>query len=166
MNKRPIFLLTGASGSGKTSVIPELYKVNPEDIVFDLDSLYGPLKDWNIIKNVWIHIANQITLNNRITILCGTFMPQELEKMDLKDRFDFYFIGLHCSDEIREKRLKERNWDDELIKEHKDFNNWIVNNADKAFDPKMPLIDTSDLLPNEVAMRINNYVKTIICEEI
>lgn len=162
MNKKPLFLLTGASGSGKTTVIPELYNECPEHIVLDLDALNGPLEGWDHIKNIWIHMANQIALNDRITILSGTFMPWEYEKVDLKDRFSPYFIGLYCSDEIREARLKARGWSDQLIKDHKEFNEWILNNADKSFDPKMPLIDTSNMQPAEVARVIREYVDSVI----
>ena len=161
-SKTPIFLITGASGSGKTRVIPELYNVCPEMIVFDLDTLHGPLNGWAKIKNVWIHIANQIALNNRITILSGTFMPEEFEKVDLKERFQPYFIGLHCSDEMREKRLKERGWSEKLIKDHKEFNNWIINNASTAFKPAMPLFDTSNTPPEDVALKIKECIKILI----
>jgi broad-specificity NMP kinase len=158
MSKTPIFLITGASGSGKTTIISELYKQCPEHIVLDLDALHHTLNDWKLIKNVWIHIANQIALNNRTTILCGTFMPGEFEQADLKDKFQPYFIGLHCTDEVRAARLRTRGWPEELILEHKQFNNWLLNNADKAFKPEMPLIDTSTMLPDKVAAKVKDIV--------
>jgi broad-specificity NMP kinase len=158
MLKKPIYFITGASGSGKTMVIPELLKICPEHITLDLDKLYGPLEDWDVIKNVWIHVANQMSLNNRVTILSGTFLPWDYEKTDMKDRFQPVFIGLHCNDEIREERLRARGWNDEMVRDHKEFNKWIVSHADQDFSPAMPLIDTSKASPWEVALQIKEYI--------
>ena len=105
--KQPIFLITGASGSGKTTIIPELLKQCSEHIILDLDAIYGPIKEWALIKNVWIHLAKQISMNGRTTILCGTFMPEEYDAVDLKDYFKPYFIGLYCDDRTRELRLRQ-----------------------------------------------------------
>ncbi|OPA73793.1 hypothetical protein BVG16_27320 [Paenibacillus selenitireducens] len=161
MNQTPLFLITGASGSGKTRVITELYRECPEHVVLDLDALWGPVDDWDKIKNIWIHVAHQMALNQRMTILCGTFLPWEFDKVDLKDHFRVYYIGLHCSDEVRETRLRARGWDDQSIQDHQEFNHWIVMNAEQSFDPAMPLIDTSVLSPEEVALRIKAYIKQI-----
>lgn len=156
--RKPIFLITGASGSGKTTIIPELLKQCSEYITLDLDAIYGPLNEWTLIKNIWIHMAKQISLNGRTTILCGTFMPEEYDEMDLKDYFKPYFIGLHCDDEAREMRLQARGWSEELINDHKEFNNWILNNAATAFNPSMPLINTSSMSPYEVVIKIKEII--------
>lgn len=158
---KPIFLITGASGSGKTTVIPELLKHCTEYIILDLDAMYGPLNDWILIKNIWIYVAKQMSLNGRTTILCGTFMPEEYEKMDLKDYFTPYFIGLYCDDRTRELRLQARGWSDELINDHKEFNDWILNNADTAFSPSMPLINTTESSPSVVAAEIKRLVDQV-----
>jgi hypothetical protein len=47
-----------------------------------------------------------------------------------------------------------RSWSDELINDHKEFNDWILNNAETAFNPSMPLINTSATSPSEVAGKI------------
>lgn len=162
--KIPIFLITGASGSGKTTIIPELIKQCTEHIILDLDAIYGPLNEWSLIKNVWIHFAKQISLNGRTTILCGTFMPSEFDKVDLKDYFKPYFIGLYCDDKTRELRLQKRGWSTEFINHHKEFNDWILNNAKTAFNPVMPLIDTSITSPLEVAAQVKTIVNQVLSE--
>jgi hypothetical protein len=163
LGKSPIFFVTGASGSGKTTVIPELYKVCSEFIILDLDSLYGPgLEDWEIISNLWIRIANQLLLNQKVTILCGTFMPASFENAYLNEQFSPYFIGLYCEDEIREYRLKLRGWSNEMVQDHKEFNDWIIQNAGTAFGAPIPLINTSVATPSKVAEDIKHYIMTII----
>jgi broad-specificity NMP kinase len=162
--KKPIFLITGASGSGKSTVIPELLEKCSEHITLDLDAIYGPLNEWSLIKNIWIHFAKQICLNGRTTILCGTFMPGEYDQVDLKDYFRPYFIGLYCDDKTRELRLRARGWSDELVHDHKKFNDWILNNATTAFSPSMPLINTSASSPSEVAEQIIGIVNRVLVE--
>lgn len=162
--KKPIFLITGASGSGKTTIIPELLKQCSEYIILDLDAIYGPIKEWALIKNVWIHFAKQISMNGRTTILCGTFMPEEYDAVDLKDYFKPYFIGLYCDDRTRELRLRARGWSEELIKSHKEFNDWILNNAETAFKPSMPLINTTSTNPSEVTKKIKTIVNQVLSE--
>lgn len=164
IEREPIFLIIGASGSGKTTIIPELLKQCAEYITMDLDAIYGPLNEWKLIKNVWIHLAKQISLNGRTTILCGTFMPGEYDEVDLKDYFKPYFIGLYCDDRTRELRLQARGWPDELINEHKEFNDWILNNAETAFNPSVPLINTSSISPSEVTEKIKDIVNQVLSE--
>ena len=167
MNKFPIFLITGASGSGKTTIIPELYKQCPEHIIIiDMDSLFTPLNgNWEVIKNVWIYTANELALNNKIVILNGIFTPMDFEQVDLKNNFKPYFIGLYCNDKERERRLNLRNWSDELINFNIDFNKWLIDNADKDFNPKMTLIDTSNIPPSMVALKVKEIIDKFLSEE-
>ncbi|GGG69575.1 AAA family ATPase [Paenibacillus radicis (ex Gao et al. 2016)] len=163
MEKSPIFFVTGASGSGKTTVTPDLYKICSEFIILDVDSLYGPgLEDWDVIANLWIRIANQMLLNQKLTIVCGTYMPAQFENAYLKEKFTPYFIGLFCDDETREYRLKRRGWSDEMVQDHKEFNSWIIQNAETAFGTPMPLINTSVAEPSKVAEDIKHHIMSII----
>ena len=47
-------------------------------------------------------------------------MPWDIEKCTDFSFFNHvYYINLHCNEENREKRLRERNWSDEEIENHK-----------------------------------------------
>ena len=63
---RPLFVVTGASGSGKTTILPE----PPQPAagwcaVFDVDWLIDPLGraaggavDWTVFRDTWLHVAH------------------------------------------------------------------------------------------------------------
>lgn len=160
--KLPLFIITGASGSGKTTVVPHLREHLPEFDVFDIDEeiLTNAVGDWQIVKNIWMRIASHIAKSNRMTILCGTQMPWEIKKSeDYKEFSQIFFLNLHCDDSVREKRLLERGWSNELIKEHNKFAKWLIENADKEYDPPMVMIDTSNTSVNKVSLEVKDWVE-------
>jgi uridine kinase len=57
--KKTIFLITGASGSGKTTILPELLKQCTEQIILDLDAIYGALNEWTLIKMFGFILPNK-----------------------------------------------------------------------------------------------------------
>ena len=74
-----------------------------------------------------------------------------------------HFLNLHCSDEIREQRLRarpaERNSaSEDFINEHKRFGQWLVDNASIRYDPPMITVDTSDKSVEEVGQEIKLWV--------
>jgi dephospho-CoA kinase len=163
--KLPLFIITGASGSGKSTVVPHLRELLPDFDVFDIDEelITNAVGDWQIVKNIWMRIASHIAKSKRMTILCGTQMPWEIEKCDdYKEFSQFYFLNLHCDDSVREKRLLERGWSNELIVEHKIFAKWLIENADKEFDPPMVMIDTSHTSVNEVSLKVKDWVEKYV----
>ncbi len=160
--KLPLFIITGASGTGKTTVVPDLRESLPNFDVFDTDEIFSDVGDWQKLKNIWVKIASNIAAGNRMTVLCGTMMPWDVEKCDNYNDFcTVFYMNLHCQDEVREKRLRERGWNNELIQEHKNFAKWLLENADKAYSPPMDVINTSDSSPKEVAFQITEWIKNI-----
>jgi broad-specificity NMP kinase len=158
--KLPLFIVTGASGAGKTAVIKDLRKLLPHVDVFDIDSINEFIgQEWNTIRNIWLRIARNIAESGRITIICGTMMPWDVEKCEDYPYFKHvYYLNLHCDDETRQLRLRERNWSDEMIQEHKSFAGWLLENADKSYSPPMPTVDTSENEVKEVAYQITSWV--------
>ncbi|MNW30652.1 hypothetical protein D3C74_75440 [compost metagenome] len=157
MKKLPLFVVTGSSGTGKTTTSSIVREMLPEFDIFDMDIINNV--DWNIAKANWLKIAYSISLSGRGTVLFGTMIPENIESADHKDKFDrILYINLHCNDSIREERLKARGWQDSVIKEYKNFANWLIQNSSSAFNPPMPTIDTSELSPKEVAQEIKKWV--------
>lgn len=156
----PLFIVTGASGSGKTYVIQELRKKLPEFDVFDPDHLVEFLgHDWEKIRNIWLRVARDIAESGRMTVLCGTLMPWDIEQCaDFAFFKHVYYLNLHCEEQIREERLRARNWSDEDIANHKNFANRLLEIADTAYTPPMPTIDTSNTGADEVASQIREWV--------
>ncbi len=162
----PLFIVTGASGSGKSYVIPELRKVLPEFEIFDLDWL-SPFtgEDWQKLRNIWLRVARGIAAGGRVTVLCGTMMPRDVEQCEDYSCFSqIYYLNLHCHDRIREERLRARKWEESLITEHNTFAAWLLEHADSAYDPPMPTIDTSETETPEIALQIKDWVYAHLAE--
>ncbi len=166
-NILPLFVVTGASGSGKTSVIPELRCRLPECVVFDKDLLWGRVTSEHFTNN-WLRIAYSIAQGGRHTVICGTIMPWDIDASSDRGLVGtVHFLNLHCCDEIREQRLRARpewrqNASNEYINEHKQFARWLIDNASTKYDPPMPTVDTSNKPVAEVAGAIAQWVLTIL----
>ncbi|WP_054028761.1 AAA family ATPase [Bacillus sp. FJAT-28004] len=163
-NKLPLFIVTGASGSGKTYVIKELRGIMPDFDVFDPDNLVEFIgHDWEKNRNIWLRVARNVAQSGRMTIICGTMMPWDIEKcVDYPYFKHVYYLNLHCNEETREKRLRERNWSDEMIQDHKDFAEKLLEIADKEYNPPMPTIDTTETDVSIVASHINEWVRRYV----
>lgn len=156
--KLPLFIVTGTSGSGKTTVIPFLREKLPEYCVFDIDSMIP--EDYDIMKCNWLRVARDIAKSGRPTILCGTIIPENLKTCDQIDEFcEIFYINLDINAQVINKRLNERNWNNELIQNCVDFSVWLGKNADTSFDPPMFNIDCNQKTPNEISDKIISYIE-------
>lgn len=165
--KLPLFIVTGASGVGKTRVMNDLRSILPDFDVFSTDDdnfgTTGSKIDYQDRFNILLHIANAVAKSGRGSIICGTFMPWDAKKCDTYNCFSkVCFINLHCEDNTRNNRLRNRedkvNWTDEMLESHKQFAQWLLDNAESAYDPPMPTIDTTETPSKEVAEQIKDYV--------
>jgi hypothetical protein len=161
----PLFIITGASGSGKSTVVAELRCQLQECVVFDSDLLWGRTNEYH---NTWLLIAYSIAQGGRHTVICGTLMPWDLDACEARGLIGtIHFLNLHCSDEVREQRLRARpSWrqssHDAFIEEHRKFAHWLLDNATTVYDPPMPIIDTSNASVTEVAAAIAQWVLTVL----
>ncbi|WP_238404378.1 AAA family ATPase [Paenibacillus paridis] len=160
VKKIPLFIVTGSSGSGKTYVINELRKILPDFDIFDIDNLREVgISDEQQIREVWLRVARNTAESGRMTIICGTAMTWDIEKcVDYPYFKHVYYLNLHCNDETREKRLRERNWPEETIQDYKEFAKWLIDNAEKEYSPPMPIVDTTIADVAVVAARIKEWV--------
>ncbi|GGG12201.1 hypothetical protein GCM10010912_65780 [Paenibacillus albidus] len=165
--KFPLFIVTGASGVGKTTVMHVLRDLMPEFVVFstDIDNFGTTAEklEYQDRYNLLLHFAYSVALSGRGTIICGTFMPWDAQKCDSFNKFsELCFINLHCDDSTRNSRLQNREdkamWTDDMLKQHEQFAQWLLDNAETEYNPPMPTIDTTATPPSQVAEQIKRYV--------
>jgi hypothetical protein len=111
-----LFVVTGASGAGKTTVFePLLAELAGRCMVFDVDWLIDPLTrqaggvDWVAFRDAWLHVAHGVAQNGLPTMLLGPFIPEHLA--DLPGRrwvADIHFVTLDCDDDERRRRIEAR----------------------------------------------------------
>jgi len=158
----PIFFVTGASGAGKTTLMPWLVdELTGECIVLDGDWFIDPMApkdgspiDWDAVRDVMLHVAAGVTLNGLPTLILGSVMPNQLA--DLKgSRWigEPHFLLLDCSDEHRIERIESRpRWRSHDVGEQLAFAHWLRENME-------PVISTSANSPAAAASAIADWVR-------
>lgn len=132
----------------------------PDFDIFDPDNLVDFIgHDWEKMRNIWLRVARNVAQSGRMTIICGTMMPWDIEKCTDYPHFKHvYYLNLHCNAEVREQRLRDRNWSVDMIETHKDFAEKLLEIADTAYNPPMPTIDTTETDVTIVASAIKEWV--------
>lgn len=156
----PLFIVTGASGVGKSAVVPELRRLLPDWDIFETDTIWGA--DWQQTRNNWLRIAHGIAQSGRATILCGTMLPEDIDRCDHRDLFSaVYYASLHCDDATRAARLRARPaWrgcTEAFIEAQAAFARWLLDNAGAAFEPPLVTIDTTPATPEAAARQIAEW---------
>lgn len=158
----PLWIVTGASGVGKTTVVTALRALLPDWEIFDTDIIHAA--DWQQHRSNWLRLAHAIAQNGRYTLLCGTMLPQDVDRCDHRPLFSkIYYLNLHCDDATRSARLLARPlWrhcnTPEFIEQHRQFAHWLLDHAATDFDPPMPTLDTTHTTPQMIAQEIRDWV--------
>jgi broad-specificity NMP kinase len=168
----PLFVLTGASGSGKTATCERLLRTLPECVVLESDVLLATLRSWadEDIRHYWdqwMRLLLQIHQAGRPVLLCGTVMPRHLEATPDRDGIAaIHYLALVCDDGELERRLRARPaWrgcDESFIAGQVAFNRWWRSD-DSQLDSVVRL-DTTDAEPEETAGRVRSWVQARLGE--
>jgi RNA polymerase subunit RPABC4/transcription elongation factor Spt4 len=160
---RPLFVVTGASASGKTTIFPELLRcLAGRCLVFDVDWLIDPLGraakdgeiDWAAFRDAWLYVAHGVAQNGLPTLLLGPFIPEHLEGLPGRSGVgEIHYLVLDCPDDLRRQRIEARPaWRSRDIGAQTEFGRWLRKNL-------APVIDTSVHSPAEVAMEVAGWAQ-------
>lgn len=157
--REPLFVVTGASGSGKTAIFPLLANALPECAVFDMDWLIDPMStagpvDWEAFRDAWLCVAHGVAQGHRSTVLLGPLMPDWLEGLP-KRRWigPIHFVVLDCPDEQRRARLQARpSWRERATERHLSFASYLRQNMDDV-------LETGTDTPEQTAQRVAAWVR-------
>ncbi|MCC7449469.1 MAG: nucleoside kinase [Anaerolineae bacterium] len=163
----PLFVVTGASGSGKTAVVPELRCTLRHCVVFDKDLLWGRCGNWEQFYNNWLRIAYSIAQGGRYTVIAGIIMPGDFDSCEDRGLIGpIYYVNLHCDDAVREQRIRARPaW-------RQSTNEWFIQEQRRVaaelltlapgLDPPMYVINTSAQSTAATAASVVHWATTIL----
>ncbi len=158
----PLYIVTGASGVGKSTITEPLQHLLTEYGVFDKDLMWA--KDWDMAYNNFFRVASALAQGGKGTVIVGTIVPEHLE--GLSDRSlvgKILYINLHTNEKTRRTRLTtRRKWGqptEEFIQEHARFAAWLLENAETKFDSPMPTFDTTSISPEKVAEQVADWIR-------
>jgi RNase adaptor protein for sRNA GlmZ degradation len=154
----PLFVVTGASGTGKSTIIDALRARLPSCDVLESDLILHVAElGWDTWRNTWMLLAYGLSLNDRSMVLCGSLWPEHLAELPARALVGpIHFCNLDCPSEVLADRLRRRPqwraWDEDRILEHQRF----------AADLRArirPSYDTSLLSVEETADAVASWVK-------
>jgi len=111
----PLFLVSGASASGKSTVANYLQMQANKFVVLDMDILWAPHFDkpetqYKDFFETWLRLAKNISQSGLPVVLVGAGCIPDNIKMCVESRYfsKIYYLGLTCEDSVLEERLKSR----------------------------------------------------------
>lgn len=167
--QQPLFIITGPSGAGKTTVCLALAALMKECVIMESDILWGALpataeNNYSDYRNTWLRIAKNIGQAGRPVVLCGTAIPEQFEACPERRYFStLYYFAIVCDDALLEERLKLRpQWREagssEFIERMLQFNHWLKEHA-AITSPAMTLYDNSHQAIQETTGEIAQWIR-------
>jgi broad-specificity NMP kinase len=167
----PLFVLTGASGVGKTTTCLSLVTTAKDFVVMESDILWRdefnqPETNYRDYRETWLRVCKNISQAGRSVILCGVGVPEQFEHCVERRYFsDIHYLALVCTDEVLAARLRSRPaWrgtaGDEQLKKQIAFNRWLKDHA-QSTQPPMALLDTSELTVAESVEAVMRWVSDL-----
>lgn len=158
----PLFIVTGASGSGKTAVLaPLARRLRGRCVTFDADLLIdaasalngGQPVIWPAFRDAWLAIAHGVAQSGMPTVLLGPFIPDHLRELPSRRWIGaIRFLVLDCPDELRRARISARPaWRSRDIDDQVEFGRWLRRNIPDR-------VDTSGGTPEDTATAITTWI--------
>lgn len=166
------YFISGVNGVGKSSVMPYLRTLLPETdfSVIDFDSRGvpdGADRTWRIAEaKHWIEEGVAANASGKQLIVCGFVKPQDFADLPETAQAQIQIIVLDADEETVRTRLIGRYTKDGVFDENQkvigkpvtefiDGNVWYAKKMrEESKEDGLPIIDTSNLSPAEVAQKI------------
>lgn len=166
----PLFILTGASGSGKSTICLALVARMSECVFLENDIFWRaefatPENNYYGFRNLCLRAAKNISQASRPVMLCGSAIPEQYETCTERRYFsETHYLALVCNEQELVRRLRDRpGWRrssmPEVIEEMVKFNRWFEENADKT-RPPMTLLDNTHLSLEETVEQVAVWIRS------
>jgi shikimate kinase/DNA-directed RNA polymerase subunit RPC12/RpoP len=168
----PLLVVSGASGSGKTTVCQSLLGQVIQAVLLDSDILWrsefnAPDTKYREFFETWLRVCKNISQSGRPVVLFGAGVgaPENIEGCIERRYFSkVHYLALVCSDEDLSERLRKRPvWrgtrESAFIDEQVRFNRWF-----KSYDgqPAIRLIDTTGVVSKQTTLQVADWIDEIV----
>ncbi|MFG6392989.1 MAG: AAA family ATPase [Lachnospiraceae bacterium] len=165
--KKPLYIITGCSGAGKTTVAQTLQKLTTDYVVLDADIFYNIMpheneEDYlNQIEQIY-NISKNITQCQKSVIWTMTGNIDKLFKAYNARFFDgINVLAIVCSDKELRKRMTEgrKITDENWICDSSRYNSYLRTH-NKIGDVFFQALDTDNKTPRETAESIIAWINS------
>ncbi len=167
--QRSLFVVTGASGAGKSATCLELMSHQTGLLPLESDILWGAIDaegDSGVDHywNAWLRLVKNIHQGPQSVILCGTLVPGTLERQPERRYIGAtHYLALVVDPAEQERCLRLRPaWrksdDPSFIADQVQFNAWLIDHAVEG-NPTWDLMDTTSRSPAACADAVLAWVR-------
>lgn len=161
-----LFVITGASGIGKTTACKILFENEKDYIVMDSDLLWSNIYDtpednYRTYRELWLRVCSNISQIGMPVVLCGCVTPEQYEECTARKYFtEIIYISIVADKDELINRMKcgrgitDENWINSSVQ----FNEWLKDNATKT-TPNIILVDNTHMNPEEIAEKIDKIIR-------
>ncbi len=170
----PLLIVSGASGTGKSTVRNILMGRTNDAVLLEGDILWRPEFDqpdekYRDFFETWLRVCKNISQAGRPVVIfnAGMGVPENIEQCVERRYFsEIHRLALVCENDTLAERLQNRpKWrksgNQQYIDTHIRFNQWFKEQANQAVCA-MKLIDTSSISPMETADQIEIWIRRML----
>ncbi len=170
LSKQPLFIVLGASGSGKSSLCTEFASNFKQVVSLDGDcicdySVYKNLSNGvQMYRNELLRVCKNVIQFDKPVILYNSGMPEDYK---ICEEFKFfnkvYFLALVCDDDELEKHLQQRRkyrdcGNDVFIARQKIYNDALKSNV----EGNIIVIDNTNLKSRQTTILFKSIIFKIL----
>jgi hypothetical protein len=164
----PLLIVSGASGTGKTTICQSLLGHLTQTVLLDSDIIWRhefntPETKYRDFFETWLRICKNISQSGRPVTLfgAGVGVPENIEPCVERRYFSqVHYLALVCSDETLQARLQSRPaWrgthHPAYIAEQLIFNQWF---REYAGQPPITLLDNTKVPIEEISQQVAAWI--------
>ena len=164
----PLFVVTGANGTGKSTVARHLVGAAVDYVCLDGDVLWDPRYETRedgleAFQTLLLRVAKNISQSGRPVVLMAGGIPDEFEASPERRYFaEIHYLALVCEDTELLARLRRRPaWrmsaSPEVLARERAFNEWLRRNGSTTVPP-MTLVESCTIPEAETARRVAGWI--------
>jgi len=167
----PLLVVSGASGTGKSTVCNHLVGRYQESVLLDSDILWRsefntPDDHYREYFETWLRVCKNISQSGRPVVLfgAGAGVPENLEGCIERRYFSsIKYLALVCPNEILSERLQQRpEWrgtrDPNYIEDHQRFNRWFMDYNKNGNQPPITIVEAGQTSLEETVKEVEGWI--------